>query len=407
MIKIAGTITVLVLAALTVSLHEPVMQNNDCGGLQAVELESDNPAIKCIGLIDEDLSFPRNLVNVHGDLWLVDKGSHLFDNGNADGVLYRYRNTGSAYIRETVLEGLVDPNDIAYRNDKHGQPWIYISTSSDVFRIRADVDQTDQIASTKQVLIQNIPTYGWHKLTAITLNQDSLWLTVPSATDHCELSATSASVDYPCREAEHLDPTKATALIRRYDFTKDDQLGDEFQIIARGLRDALAVSLIPGSKQLLAADNGWDQIDLAPYKLDWNAHPSDEINLIGEQQHFGWPYCYANNQITPVYTTHLQNCRAYTTPLLLLPAHSAPLSMIFHRRQLLINLHGPNLGQTVAYSLDQQGLPYDAHQTVIDWRYTCDIRRRGRPLGLGSDKDNNLYVTDDWNGLLMKVIFKQ
>ena len=293
-----------------------------------------------------------------------------------------------------------------------------MSTSKQVFRLRADLDDAEKTAESRQNLIEDIPTDGWHKLTAIELNQNSLWLTVPSATDHCELADDPSGVQYPCQEADDPESSKATALLRRYDFDENDQLKPNFTIVARGLRDALAVAVNPqslsSSPQLVTADNGWDQIDVNALGLDWRETPPDEINVIDHvgigqtPAHFGWPYCYGDNQVTHPYASNVDSCDDYQAPNLLLRAHMAPLTMIYHQDRLLLNLHGPRpeAGRTIAYRLNPQGLPIGDYEVLVDWAYTDAEGIRGRPLGLASGENNDIYITDDWDQRLMRVELK-
>ena len=407
----------IVLAASLVSCKPLSGANVDSDCDSPIALESLNPKVKCISLIDDDLSFPRNILSLNGELWLVDKGTDLFTTGYSEGTLYRYKPTDKGYKREVILDELLDPNDIAHRKDKAGQDWLYITTSTEVFRLRSDLDSIEKIVQSRQNLIKDIPTYGWHKLTAIEISQHSLWVTVPSASDHCELAANKA-VQFPCKEADNADVNKATSLIRRYDFDDNDQLKPGFIIAARGLRDALAVAVNPHSNlkepQLLVADNGWDQIDLTAYDLNWLETPADELDVIdyikkGQTPlHYGWPYCYDKGAITPPYQIHIESCEAYQNPWLLLPAHTAPLSMIFYQDTVLINFHsaGPKAGRTVRFKLNAQGLPVGSYETLVDWQYSDTKGTRGRPLGIAAGAHNELYVTDDWHQRLIKVILK-
>ncbi len=412
LVCLAGALLVASLLYLNLS-H--TTRAGDCDS--PIELESYNPQVKCISLIDDDLSFPRNLISLNDELWLVDKGTDLFSSGYAEGELYRYQPSGKGFVRETILDELLDPNDVAHRRDRNGHDWVYISTSTQVFRIRADLENVEQIIESRQVLIENIPTAGWHKLTAIELSQQSLWLTVPSATDHCELSENSKQVQYPCQEADTAQVDKATALIRRYDFDENDQLKPGFKIVARGLRDALAVAVNPQSSsnpaELLVADNGWDQIDLRAVGLDWQDHPADELNVIPSTQdnsapHFGWPYCYDDNQQTPPYQSIIDSCDPYQVPWLLLPAHTAPLTMLYYQDKVLINLHASSAeaGRTIMFKLNSQGLPVAPYETLIDWAYTDSGGARGRPLGLAAGAKKELFISDDWHQRLMKVVLK-
>lgn len=382
-------------------------------------LDSTNPKVKCISLIDDDLSFPRNVISLNGEIWLVDKGTDLFTSGYQEGILYRYKSTHNGYTREIILDQLLDPNDIAHRQDKAGRDWVYVTTSTEVFRLRTDLASIEEIVQSRQNLIENIPTPGWHKLTAIELSQHSLWLTVPSASDHCEQPEepdNNSVVQYPCLEADNLDTDNATSLIRRYDFDENDQLKPDYVIAARGLRDALAVAVNPKSNsqesQLIVADNGWDQIDLNALGLNWQESPGDEINVIDHINnnqtplHYGWPYCYDNDQITPPYEKHVESCSAYQKPWLLLSAHTAPLTIIYHQDTVLINLHAtrPEAGRTIVFNLNPQGLPVAPYETLVDWAFTNSQGTRGRPLGLSAGDNNELYITDDWQQLLMKVV---
>ena len=412
-------ISITVFFTMLVGLYFVLSDENIFDSCKAqVNLESTNPQVQCISLIDDDLYFPRNVVSLGDNLWLVDKGTDLFESGSPEGVLYRYQKDSNGFVRETILQDLLDPNDVDHRVDSAGRDWIYVSTSDQVFRLRADLDDIKETVESRQDLIENIPTEGWHKLTAIELSQKSLWLTVPSASDHCELADDPSGVQYPCQESDGPDVKKATALIRRYDFDDSDQLKPGFTIVARGLRDALAVVVNTRSsaklEQLITADNGWDQIDLNALGLDWRDTPADEINIIdglkpGQQPlHFGWPYCYADNQVTHPYVQYVESCDAYQAPSLLLTAHMAPLTMIYHQGRLLVNLHGPRpeAGRTVAYDIDDQGLPTGDYHTLIDWAYADGEGTRGRPLGLASGTKNEFYITDDWDQRLMRVVLK-
>ena len=415
LLKVVGSIIVLAASVAFFLSFSGANRESDCDSPLA--LESLNLKVRCISLIDDDLSFPRNLLSLNGELWLIDKGTDLFTTGYNEGTLYRYQPTENGYKRQIILDELLDPNDIAHRKDKDGRDWLYLTTSTEVFRLRSDLDTIEKIVQSRQNLIKDIPTYGWHKLTAIEISQHSLWVTVPSASDHCESSTTKA-VQYPCKEADNTDVNKATSLIRRYDFDDNDQLKPDFIIAARGLRDALAVAVNPYSNlnepQLLVADNGWDQIDLAKYDLNWLESPADELDVInyinkGEAPlHYGWPYCYDEGQITPPYQIHVESCTAYQKPWLLLPPHTAPLTMIYYQDTVLINFHaaGPEAGRTVLFKLNAQGLPVGSYETLVDWEYSDTKGARGRPLGMAVGAHNELYVTDDWHHRLIKVVLK-
>jgi len=209
----------------------------DCEGKRMLPLERNNDNISCAILIDDELIFPRNIVADENQIWLIDKGSNLFVNGKKNGALYRYEKLLGSYLRTQILNGLDDPNDIDIRQHADGKNWIYFTTRDKVQRIKATPEAL--VDAKPETVISDLSTYGWHKLVAIHLTQDALYLTVPSTTDHCEVQGLPGIVHYPC-DAEQ----SGTALIREYSFDGDKLLPD-FRVIAQGLRDALAVQITP------------------------------------------------------------------------------------------------------------------------------------------------------------------
>jgi len=156
----------------------------------------------------------------------------------------------------------------------------------------------------------------------------------------------------------------------------------------------------------------WDQVDLRGTGYEYTSTPHDEINIIDltKKQYFGWPYCFDNDVITPPYRDIIKSCECYQSPNALLPAHSAPLNMMYFNNELLLNLHGNNKngGKTVAFKVDSNGLPLSNSTVKLNWHYKYASNRPliGRPLGLAKTDENELLVTDDWSHQLIKFVFK-
>lgn len=404
------SLILLTIVALVLGIQSSTGIDNElrCDGKHILSLEGSNDNVSCVILIDDELVFPRNLITRGDQIWLIDKGSNLFANGEMKGALYRYQKTIDGYLRTQLLSNLDDPNDIGIRRHANKQDWIYFTTRNKIQRIKAS-SQTSTQPSTKaqpETVISNLPTYGWHKLAAIHLTQDALYLTVPSATDHCEIDGIPRLVEYPCNEQ-----VNGTALIRQYAFD-GDTLSSEYKIVAHGLRDALAVQINPNQNKLIVADNGWDQVDLSDTKYEYLTTPHDEINIIdlSKIDHFGWPYCFDMDLVVPPYLRFLDACEDYQPPHILLPAHSAPLNMAYFNRELLVNLHGNNQsgGKTVSFKLNDEGLPLADSEVKLNWHYNGSSKGSliGRPFGLSKTLSNDLLVTDDWNHQLIKIVFK-
>ena len=376
-----------------------------CDGQRLDALEAINDNITCAILIDDELVFPRNIIARDKQIWLIDKGSNLFINGKQNGSLYLYEKMGSGYQRHQVLSNLDDPNDIDIRQHSNGQEWIYFTSRDKVQRIKATALQAPSLDAKPETIISKLSTYGWHKLVAIHLSQDALYLTIPSTSDHCEIEGLRGVVEYPC-SAEKND----TAVIREYTFD-GDELSSGYKVIASGLRDALAVQLSTNEKKLIVADNGWDQIDLRDTEYKYVSTPHDEINIIdlSKETHFGWPYCFDTASVVPPYQRFVDSCEKYQAPHILLMAHSAPLTMMYFNSELLVNLHGNNQagGKTASFKLNDIGVPLSESHIKVNWQYNNSSKSTqiGRPFGLSKTEDNELLVTDDWNHQLIKIVF--
>jgi len=131
---------------------------------------------------------------------------------------------------------------------------------------------------------------------------------------------------------------------------------------------------------------------------------------LAQEKHFGWPYCFDNDLVIPPYRDLVDTCEKYQPPHILLQAHSAPLNMLYFDKELLVNLHGNNPagGKTVAFKLDDEGLPIPTSKTKLNWHYNKSSKNAliGRPFGLSETPNNELLVTDDWNHQLIKFVFK-
>lgn len=384
-----------------------------CTQLPKVSVARHSPQVRCVGLIDNQLDFPRGVVAFNNDIIVVDKGSNLHQQalGTTQGRILRYTPTPLGFKRSVLLEGLNNPSSLSRGQHAFDRKYLYVSTPNAILRFAPD-SATSPIKIER--VAEGLPLTGWHYLSAAYATPNYLFVTVPSATDHCE--GPTREVVYPCQEVNSTtSKASTTATIRRYSINVDGSVSSEFVLLAHGLRDALAMMLTTDGSQLIVADNSWDDISGVV------TEPLDELNLItvepgmnlqGEQQveHFGWPYCYQSSAsttaITPGYETHLQNCEGYRNATQVLPAHSAPLALLSSNNRIIANLHGFAAGgrKTMSWPADEHGLPRGTPELLIDWNY--QHRRRylgGRPFGLANYGENAVLVTDDWNSSLMII----
>jgi glucose/arabinose dehydrogenase len=159
--------------------------------------------------------------------------------------------------------------------------------------------------------------------------------------------------------------------------------------------------------------------------------PPDEINIVEEGKNYGWPTCYGANIHDTDFdkNTYIRApCSApFETPSLVdLPAHSAPLGIVFvpatstwpreYWNNLLVAYHGswnrsePTGYKIVRFQLDTNGHFVNVNKStkvaiaedfITGWLTKAGAL--GRPVELVIGPDGALYVSDDKAGVIYKV----
>ncbi len=170
------------------------------------------------------------------------------------------------------------------------------------------------------------------------------------------------------------------------------------------------MALHPTSNVLLQGKNGID--------LPSEDRPYEEINLVEQGKYYGWPYCHSRGEVSPFFQGKIdpQDCsKKYQLPLVFMPAHTAPLGMLFYKGEklaalkgkLLVTWHGYQKAghRIVAYPVDNRGVPtsnnYD--QAVFGWDPKAGLRPLGAPTGIAELKDGSILIVDDKNGAILRL----
>lgn len=283
-----------------------------------------------------------------------------------------------------VAEDLDRPHGIAF----HGEH-LYLATEREILRYRTDGLGVDE--GTRETIVSDIPSGGFHWTRTIAIHDDRLYLSAGaclSNSDHCST----------------IDDTYLAAITR---FELD---GSDPTTFARGLRNAVGMAWHGG--QLLATDNGVD--DLGPEE------PPDELNVVREGGHYGFPECYGDN--VPIEDGAGEPCGDRVPPVATFPAHSAPLGLDVYdaggfprgyRGQVFVALHGswarPDpVGYKVlrvTYDGGSFGEPADF---VTGWMPEGDDNddARGRPVDVHVARDGSMFVTDDMDGTVYRIAYE-
>jgi len=281
---------------------------------------------------------------------------------------------------EVILTGQTNAHSLAFRGG-----YLYIATTPAVMRVRWTNGAPD---GTPSVFV-DLPTSTPAVHTSRTLNfgpDGRLYVSIGSSCDVCTEG----------------DPRRTT--IQVYDA---DGKGRPF---ATGLRNANGFDFDPATGRLWAGDNGQD--GLGP------DFPPDEINLVEEGRHYGFPFFIGNNRPNPTPVTEsVPASLSPVAPALELPAHVASTDVRFYtgtqfpsayRNAMFLAMHGSTaipakVGYKVIRVRMKGGRPDGFDDFVTGW--VKDGVVSGRPAGLATGADGALYISDDNKGFIYRISY--
>ncbi|MFT3898416.1 MAG: PQQ-dependent sugar dehydrogenase [Thermomonas sp.] len=389
------------------------MAKGTCAGLVAGPTRTDTT---------RTMLFPRELVQLDDTTWLV---TDLGGWGTTRGAVWKLETKRGEPARVSrMLGGLNLPHAIAMGADGKA----YVGEMSRIFRFdprAADPQKT--IETVVAGLPDNRLHENRHPLSAFAFASDgALLVNIGAPSDQC-LDKRGKRLGDSCPQSES---GERAASIRRYAPDGHGGWSREYTVCARGLRNSVALG-VHRSGTILQGENSYD--------FDDALHPFDEVNRIEAGRHYGWPYCYDIKSVTPGWkATSTIRCAssAHTPPVLLLPPHSAPLSLLWYdgamfpalRGQLLLSLHGFRAtgGRIVAYATDERGVPVatkdarypvygaapraygtmpsaNAFELTPGWDKVAGKRPQGSPVGLAVARDGAIWTADDRAGIVVRI----
>ena len=269
-----------------------------------------------------------------------------------------------------ILTGLAMPHGVAFIGQS-----LFVAESDRILRLDTWWDGSS--ART----IARLPGGGHHVTRTLTVGPDGkLYVSIGSSCDACEES----------------DPLRAA-------IWRLDHDGGPLEPYARGLRNAVGLSWSPDGAQLWATENERNELG--------EEVPPDELVAIRQGADYGWPACYGDRIPAPGLGTP-ERCAATEPPTVPLPAHVAPLGLVFgagarfpaeYQSSLFLALHGSAVrdhpvGYEVIRIPMRDGTPGEPRTFMRGW--LVDDDSWGRPVGPFIAHDGTLYLTDDKGGVV-------
>ncbi len=400
-----SAITQVVLPTVTPRPARPVVVPPDDEASERLRV----PAGFAVRIFASDLNDPRLMdVGVDGHLYVAERGaSAVIRLADEDG-------DGLADKRMVVASKLNRPHSVEWYEGA-----LYVAEGDQIIKLvdrNGDGDMQD--ADEKTIITENIPSGGGHSSRTLHIGPDGNLYVAAGSTSNIE----------PESDARR-------AAISRFaldgSVPADNPFADDSdarrQVVwAEGLRNSVDFVFMPDGR-LWANHNGMDGLG--------DAIPPEEIVIDVEKgKHYGWPYCYTPTMgVTPAGTVDvrdtrlemdgpLEDCSQSTPALFTVAAHQAPLGMTLYaatafpldyQGNLFVAFHGSwdsNVARdcNVTMIVVNQGKPVEALPFLSGFRkdekQSCGSAW-GRPAGVTVGANGELFVSDDENGNVYRVVY--
>jgi glucose/arabinose dehydrogenase len=279
-----------------------------------------------------------------------------------------------------LVEGLDRPHGI----DLHAG-WLYVGETGAVARIRFDPTSRRTEGALERV-VTGLPAGGNHWSRTLRFGPDG---------------AMYVHVGSSCNVCLEDDERRATILRFRPD-------GDEGEIHARGLRNAVGFDWKPDTGELYATDNGRDLLG--------DDFPPCELNRVVRGGFYGWPFANGDRVPDPDLGAGREREIARSIPPAhAFRAHNAPLGIVFVRGAAapaslrgaaLVALHG-SWNRTAKDGYKVVSLHWQPDGGIVERDFLVGFEREGdvigRPVDVAEGPDGAFYVSDDYAGSILRV----
>jgi glucose/arabinose dehydrogenase len=302
------------------------------------------------------------------------------------GRVYAITNQGGKREVKVLLQGLTQPNGLAFRDGS-----LYVFAINRVLRYDNIEDKLDNPGEPVELTkAYDLPDTVHHNWKYVAFGPDGkMYVQVGANCNICEIN------------------NGIHGQIRRYNAD-----GTGMEIIARGVRNTVGFDWHPQTGELWFTDNG----------RDWagNEGPEDELNVIAKGQEgafYGFPYCHANGVPDP--DIRIPNaCAGVVMPAALTGPHSAGLGITFYtgkmfpesyRNVAFIARHGSwNRDQRFGY--DVVVARTDGTKATIEPFLTgmLDTEKNvhhSRPSYVLQMADGSILVSDELHGATYRITY--
>ena len=386
----------------------------------------------CALVVADGLGSARHLdVTADGDIYVRMRGNRGRGPEDPPGQ-------GITALRDTTGDGRADV--IETFSDHYGtglelrDNYLYVSTTTEVYRYPLHPEELIP-TSDAELVISEFPEQRGHSSKGFAFDGDGhIYVNVGAPSNACmELARTKGSLGMrPCPQLER------QASIWRFELETlgQTQEADGYKFVT-GTRNIVGLAWDAQTNAMYAVQHGRDSLHtLWDFSQEDSAEiPSEELFRLEDGNNFGWPYCYHDKfqnkrLLSPEYGGDGQlvgECGEYEPPLVAFPGHWAPNDMHFYggnqfpaefRDGAFVVFHGSwnraplqQGGYQVAFAPRRDGEFTGDYETFAGGFAGEDTPMQPqnaahRPVGIAEGVDGSLYVSDDANGTIWRIVYR-
>lgn len=399
------------------------------------------PAGFCATIFADSLPGPRHLVvTPNGDVLLSLRGGSRPSGDSVvriPGGLMVLRDADGDGRAETKRQFASFSSSEVVLRDGH----VFTETGTAILRYPWKVGAL-QPEGPPDTVVSGLPARGHGNKTFVITRDGSMYVNIGSLTNSCQKGdrQKGSPGNDPCTELE------TRAGIWRFDSRKTGQTQSDGEHFARGVRNAVGMAVHPRDGSVFVMQHGRDNLFQnwpEVYDSVKSAHqPGEEMFRLRRGADYGWPYCYYDTNLrrkvlAPDYggdSKKAGRCAGLAGNVTSFPGHWAPNALLFYtgrqfpakyRNGAFIAFHGswnrhplPQAGYNVVFQPMRGVAASGAFEVFADGFVSPDVKgavtpgraaattKRHRPSGLAQGLDGSLFVTDDTQGRIWRIVYR-